>query len=170
MPKGRISKILEGYGYWRLAQVATTAAFVVLTSLFVLALVVPVRLDSDPAALLPGASVVSAHGVPEVLQMKTPDLRELARVVRPGLFKAETPLGDRPRADSTVKRIMSQLTLVCVMEMRGEPVAYVDIKGGDMKQCKVGQSVGDLFTVVSIDVETQSVEVTIVGHKVRLSR
>jgi len=170
MLKERITRILERYGYWRLAQVAITAAFVVLTSLFVLALVVPVRLDSRPTDFLPGASVATAQSVPEILQVKTPDLRELSRVVRPGLFKAETALGDRPRADGTIKNIMSQLTLVCVMEMRGEPVAYVDIRGGDMKQCKVGQSVRDLFTVVSIDVETQSIEVTIVGHKVRLSR
>ena len=53
------------------------------------------------------------------------------------------------------------------MEMNGEPVAYVHIKGTGLKKCKVGDSVSDLFTVLNID--KRSIEITIIDHKVTLS-
>jgi VCBS repeat-containing protein len=55
------------------------------------------------------------------------------------------------------------------MEMGGEPVAYIDMKPDGVRQCKVGENVKDRFKVVNIDVEARSVEITIVGHKVKLS-
>ncbi|MHC4647207.1 MAG: hypothetical protein ACYTBJ_17075 [Planctomycetota bacterium] len=90
-------------------------------------------------------------------------------MVRGGLFKAESQLADRPLADRTIRSILSSLTLVYVMEMGGEPVAYIDMKPDGVRQCKVGENVKDRFKVVNIDVEARSVEITIVGHKVKLS-
>jgi hypothetical protein len=70
-------------------------------------------------------------------------------------------------ADKTIERIKSQLKLKCIMEIRGEPVAYINIKGASLKKCKVGDSVSDLFTVLNIN--KHSVEISIVDHKVTLN-
>jgi hypothetical protein len=169
MLKEAMNRLLERYGYLRLVQVAVTAAFIVLTSMFLLALVIPVGSDSDQTDLFPDPNLGGRKGVPVEFSEQTPDVGELAKVVRGGLFKAESQLADRPLADRTIRSILSSLTLVYVMEMGGEPVAYIDMKPDGVRQCKVGENVKDRFKVVNIDVEARSVEITIVGHKVKLS-
>jgi hypothetical protein len=70
-------------------------------------------------------------------------------------------------ADKTIERIKSQLKLQCVMEMSGEPVAYINIEGTGLKKCKTGDSINDLFTV--LNVYKNSVEISIIDHKVTLN-
>ena len=69
--------------------------------------------------------------------------------------------------DTTLERIRSQLKLKCILKLSGEFVAYVNIKGEGLKQCKVGDRINDTFTVTSIG--DKQIEVTIIGHTVILS-
>jgi hypothetical protein len=89
------------------------------------------------------------------------------KFIRSGLFKSEATLSDKPMADKTIERIRSQLKLQCIMELNGELVAYVSIKGVGLKKCKIGDSINDLFTVLNIN--NKSIEITIVGHREILS-
>ena len=91
----------------------------------------------------------------------------MTNLIRPGLFKASTGVVGRPMAEATIERIKSQLKLRCIMEMKGEPTAYINIKAIGLKRCGVGDNVGDIFTVV--DIGKRNVVITIVGHKVTLS-
>lgn len=85
---------------------------------------------------------------------------------RTGLFKPATPLRDKPVADKTIERIRSKLKLQCIMEINHEPTAYILIDGSGLKQCRPGQTIHDLFTVLAI--HQDRVDVSIVDHKVTL--
>ena len=126
----------------------------------------PLSLDAGLAGIPAGGTVTTADlsklGKPEPDQ-----LRKVTEIIRPGLFKSETPLSDKPMADKTVERIRSQLELRCIMELNGEPVAYVRIKGKGLKKCGIGETVLDLFTV--LDIGEKSILISIVGHKIILS-
>ena len=88
---------------------------------------------------------------------------------RSGLFKPSDGVRDRPIADKTIERITSQLKLQCIMEINGEMTAYISIEGLGLKKCCIGEKVGDIFTVVKIDKKNKCADVSIIGHKVRLS-
>ncbi|HEX3006985.1 MAG TPA: hypothetical protein VHO90_05155 [Bacteroidales bacterium] len=100
-------------------------------------------------------------------QTNTSEAEISSIVKRKGLFKPSTPLSDKPIADSTIEKIKSQLQLQCIMALNNEPIAYINITGVGLRKCKVGENFQDLFTVVGIN--TNSVDVTIIGHKVTLS-
>ena len=95
------------------------------------------------------------------------DFRERIIKVRPGLFKAASGLSSKPMADKTIERIRSQLRLQCIMEIAGETAAYININNVGLKKCTVGETVHDLFTVISIG--DKSVEISIIDHRVILS-
>jgi hypothetical protein len=161
-----VYRLLNPYGGWRLAQWVLGLGVLTLAIVFMLELVVPVRLDSDSANNSPSTNEVTPNHVAEYLQPKPASFQELARAMRPNLFKASTPLRDKPMADKTIERIKSQLKLRCIMEIDSEPVAYINVKGVGLKKCKVGDCINDLFTVVRINQKT--VETTIIGHRVTL--
>ena len=94
---------------------------------------------------------------------------DLAGVFRAGLFKAATGLRDKPIADKTIERIKSQLKLQCIMEMNGQPVAYISIKSDGLRKCSIGDYVNDLFTVLDINKQNKSVEISILEHKITLT-
>jgi hypothetical protein len=142
-------------------------ATVILVGMLILELAIPVRLDSAANDTAFNMNVTDANHLPKVFQPASAGFQELSRVIRPGLFKSATSLRDKPMADKTIERIRSQLKLQCIMEMSGEPVAYVNIEGVGLKKCKVGDSVSDLFTVLTIN--KKSIEISIVDHKVTLS-
>lgn len=167
MLKKQINRLVNHHGLWRLIHIVMAAGTVTLTGVLVLELVVPVRLDSDTVDTSPNMNAVASNKLSEILQPDSAEFQELSKIMRQGLFKSVTPLRDKPMADKTIERIKSQLKLQCIMEMNGEPVAYVNIKGAGLKKCKVGDSVSDLFTVLNIN--KKSIEVTIVDHKVTLS-
>lgn len=167
MLKGQINRFAKRYGWLRLIQVALGTGAVILGSVLILQLVVPVRLSFETVEAFPGMNATGPGRLSEILQSKTTGFEGLAMVTRMRLFKSATPLRDKPMADKTIERIRSQLKLQCIMEMNGEPVAYVNIKGVGLKKCKVGDTVGDLFTVLNIS--KKSIEITIVDHRVTLS-
>ena len=90
--------------------------------------------------------------------------------IRSGLFKPETQINDKPLADKTIQAIKSRLTLFCIMDDNaGKPVAFVKIQGEGLKECYVGDTVNDMFTVLSIDKEKNSIKISIVDHEVKLA-
>lgn len=86
--------------------------------------------------------------------------------IRTNLFKPATPLRDKPVADKTIEKIKSKLKLQCIMEINHEPTAYIQIDGAGLKQCRSGQTIHDLFTVLAI--HQDRVDVSIIDHKVTL--
>lgn len=167
MLKKQINRLVNHYGLWRLIHIVLAGGIITLAGMLVLEIAVPVRLNSETVGIYSNTNVIVTNNLSEILQPKIASSRELAKVIRPGLFKASTPLRDKPMADKTIERIKSQLKLQCIMPVNGEPAAYINIKGAGLKKCKVGDSVNDLFTVLNIN--KKSVEVTIVGHKITLS-
>jgi hypothetical protein len=167
MLKEQINRLVSRYGVWRSIHIVMAAGIITLIGVLVLELVIPVRLDSDTSDASYNMNRVNTNYVPEVLQPKPAEFQKLTKIMRPGLFKSATSLHDKPMADKTIERIRSQLNLRCIMEMNGEPVAYINIKNSGLKKCKVGDSINDLFKVLNIN--KKSVEVTIVDHKVTLS-
>jgi hypothetical protein len=159
-----LNELISRYGPWRLAQCGLITLAAGLVVVLVLELVIPVRLNTNPVAVGPDTGT---RGVSEIQQPTLRDFQELTKVFRRGLFKAATPLGDRPLADRTIEKIRSKLTLKSILTIEGEPVAYIHVKGAKLRPCKVGDSVGELFTVLNI--AKRSVEVSIVGHKVTLT-
>ena len=101
----------------------------------------------------------------DLIDQKGPQINPMSNV-RAGLFKPATPLRDKPVADKTVERIKSKLKLQCIMEINQEPVAYIQIDGAGLKQCRPGQTIHDLFTVLAI--YENRVDLSIIDHKVIL--
>ncbi|HUW18935.1 MAG TPA: hypothetical protein VMW16_06505 [Sedimentisphaerales bacterium] len=167
MLKRQITTLAKRYGYWRLIHIASAAAAVALAGTFLLELTIPVRLNlaADTASI--DMNMPTASNLSEILRPKATEFQELPHVIRPSLFKPSSALHDKPMADKTIERIRSQLKLQCIMEIKGERTAYIDVKGAGLKKCKVGDCIDDLFTVVNID--KKSIEITIIGHKVSLS-
>lgn len=91
---------------------------------------------------------------------------DLSNFTRNDLFQSPTPLRDVPMADDTIERIRSRLRLQCIMEMNGESVAYINIEGVGFRQCRVGDVVSDLFTV--LEIAANYVQISIVDHAVTL--
>ena len=162
-----LNELTNRYGPWRLVQYGLAALAAGLVVVLVLELLIPVGLGSNTVAVGPDNGETGDRGVSEIPQPTTRDFQELTKVFRRGLFKAATPLSDKPLADRTIERIRSKLALKSILPIKGELVAYVHVEGAGLRPCKVGDSVGELFTVLSIG--KRSVEISIVGHKVSLS-
>jgi len=161
----RIREWVDHRGPGTIGLIAAEAGVVLLTGVLVLEFLWPVRLDLGTDANLPGAE---ADRLPAASPTATrPVARPSTFTPRPGLFKSVGAIQDKPMADKTVERIRSQLKLRCVMHIQGEAVAYVSIKNQGVKKCRVGESVADLFTVISI--QPKSIEISIVDHRVTLS-
>lgn len=166
MPKKKINRLLNKCDVWRLVQIALVGGIIALTSTLVLELVIPLRLNNDTVNTS-AINTIASTNLSKIVQPNLTGFQEVTKIIRSGLFKSETPLRDKPMADKTIERIRSQLKLQCIMELNGEPVAYVSIKGIGLKKCKVGDSVNDLFTVLNIN--EKSIEITVVGHRQILS-
>jgi hypothetical protein len=162
-----VNRVLARYGPWRAAQTGLALLIVCLALLLLFELVIPVQPGRDMGDVAIDQSIMASRVVPELPEPNSADLREIAKVFRAGLFKSTAPLGDRPLADRTIERIRSQLSLKSILPINGEPVAYIHIKGMGLKDCRIGDSVSDLFTVLNIG--ERNVEISIVGHKVVLS-
>ncbi len=139
--------------------------FIAILAISLLQLLIPVRLlgGSTPS---PSSGDAPGRDTPPGLRKAVAHTPISSIITRKGLFRPATPVADKPMADKTIERIKSQLKLQCVMNMNNEPVAYINITGVGLRKCKVGESIQDLFTVTVIN--TNSVDVTILGHKVTL--
>lgn len=161
-------RIRDWRRHWRLETaglLAVEAGILLLAGALLLQLLLPVRLNLGLDANLPAGELERLSLRPSPTD--TPAIERPASFsLRPGLFKSATAIADKPMADKTVERIRSQLKLQCIMEVNGEPVAYVNIKNVGLKRCRVGESVADLFTVLNI--YPKSVEISIVDHRTTL--
>ncbi|UCE04593.1 MAG: hypothetical protein JSW07_13305 [bacterium] len=166
MLKKKIKNLMKRCNTFRIVQIIFAAGIIVLAIVIVLELAIPVQLDN---ALINNSNInaIANHNFTKILQPEYRDFKEFVKIMRSGLFKSEAILSDKPMADKTIERIRSQLKLQCIMELNGEPVAYVSIKGVGLKKCKVGDSISDFFTVLNIN--EKSIEITIVGHRAILS-
>jgi hypothetical protein len=163
----RMNKFVQKYDSWRLVQTSLVAGIVISVCVLILELVIPVRLDSDAFANLTTVDTIASGNLLEVLSPEFSERSMVAKIARSGLFKLDTSVRDKPMADRTIEMIRSQLKLQCILELDGEPVAYVHIKDKGLHKCRVGDSVDDLFTVIGIN--EKSIEITIVGHSQILS-
>jgi hypothetical protein len=166
MMKKRIIILLKRYDIWQWTQIILIGSIVISSGLLVEQLVVSPCFEND-AVYTPISDTVVDGNLAEIAQIKSSGFQEVGETMRPGLFKSENPQHDKPLADKTIERIKSQLKLQCIMDLDGESVAYVKVKGEGMKRCRSGDTVSNLFTVLNIN-ET-SVEITIVGHRELLS-
>ena len=82
------------------------------------------------------------------------------------LFKPALPLPSRNVAQQSVERIKGLLSLHGIVELNGDRVAYIQIKGEGLESFREGDGVRDLFTVTRI--EGSAVELDIVGERVML--
>jgi hypothetical protein len=162
----KIIKLLKQYDIWQWTQIMLIGGIVISSGLLVRQLIVSPYFEND-AVYTPTSNIIVDGNLAEIAQIKSTRLREDGETMRPGLFKSENPQHDKPMADKTIERIKSQLKLQCIMDLEGERVAYVKVKGEGMKRCRSGDTVSNLFTVLNIN-ET-SVEITIVGHRELLS-
>jgi hypothetical protein len=166
MVKKKIVKLLRRYDLWQWAQIMLIGGIVISSGLLVQQLIVSPSFEID-AVYTPAPDIIVDGNLAEIAQIQSAGYREGGRTIRPGLFKSENPQHGKPMADKTIERIRSQLKLQCIMDLDGEPVAYIKIKGEGMKQCRSGDTISNLFTVLNINKTT--VEITIVGHREFLS-
>ena len=159
--------LVRRYGIWMMLQAALGAGLLVLALILVLELARPIRASGEPAGTIATGELLSADQLLERLSARETVSNRIAAAMRPGLFKSATPLRDKPMADKTIEKILSQLKLQCVLPINGELVAYVNVERSGLKKCRVGDSVEDLFTVIGIG--QRSIEITIVDHPVTLS-
>ncbi len=159
--------LVRRYGVWLVVQAALGLGLAALATGLVLEITLAVRIDGRPAAVPSGEELVPTDSLLEGFQAGESAANRLSAAMRTGLFKSAASLGDKPMADKTIERIRSQLRLQCIMQLDGEPVAYVHVENNGLKKCHVGQSVEDLFTVTAIG--DKSIEITIIEHPVTLS-
>lgn len=167
MLKNHLNKLINRYGLWRLVHATLAAGIVAFFSVSVLAVLIPVHANSEIIKISPEMPLINNNDLFEILRPKSLDTQQYSKFIRSGLFKALKPLRDKPMADKTIERIKSQLMLKCIIEIHGELVAYINVKGASLKKCKIGDSVSDLFTVLNIN--KHSVEISIIDHKVTLN-
>ena len=163
MLKQRVQGTIQRIGLWRSIHLALAVCIVGLLCFAAIELLIPVSVAS-PDVFAGRYSNGTLQPEPEAIE----PANELSEVFRSGFFKADAGPKDRPMADKTIERIQSQLKLRCIMELNGQPVAYINIEGVGLKKCFVGDSVSDLFTVLDISKQNKSVAISIVKHKVTL--
>lgn len=162
-----IKNIVNRFGVWRTVQAALAGCTVILFTAAVLRLFVPIhieRIDSQANTL---SEFAASENISALLD-KNKDKKREAIAYRPGMFRPATGLQDKPLANRTIERIKGQLKLQCVMEMNGQPVVYINIQGVGLKKCCVGDNINDLFTVLNINKQNKSVDISIIDHKITL--
>jgi hypothetical protein len=160
MHRLHIREHIREYGPWRTLRLAMIVAI----SAGGVALVIRIVIypdDRRPETTAAGALLVDPNA------LKHADADEVLAVIRRGMFRSASPVRSTPMADRTIERIRSQLTLQCILNIGGERVAYIDIKGVGLKPCKIGDSVQDLFKVLNIN--ERSIDLSIVDHRTTLS-
>ena len=155
-------KIVSRFGYFKMVCAVCLLVIVVEVALAGAVIFRPIGEIEYSSEDLGNAEMSKNNNVSDDGKLK------ISEVYRAGLFKSGGTVSSRPLADKTVERIKSKLRLQCVMKMGGELVAYIHIEGLGLKKCRVGDSVEDMFSV--LDISKGRVEISIIGHKVSLSR
>lgn len=162
MVKKKVIKLLKRYDIWQWTQIILVGGIVISSGHLVQQLIVSACFEND-AVFTPTPNVIADDNLVEITQLRSAGFQGVEKSMRPGLFKSENLQRDKPMADKTIERIRSQLKLQCIMDLEGELVAYVKVKGEGMKRCRSGDTVNNLFSVLNIN--KTSVEITIVGHR-----
>ena len=162
-----IKNIVNRFGVWRTVQAALAGGAVIFFTVAVSQLFVPIHIEQTDRQANTLSEFAASENISALLDENKDKQRE-AIAYRPGMFRPVTGLQGKPLANRTIERIKDQLKLQCVMEMNGQPVAYINIQGVGLKKCCVGENVNDLFTVLDINKQNKSVEISIVEHKVTL--
>lgn len=162
-----IKNIVSRFGVWRTVQATLAGCAVILFTAAVSRLFVPIHIERTDSQANTLSEFAASEDISALLDENKDKKRE-AIAYRPGMFRPATGLRDKPLANRTIERIKGQLKLQCVMEMNGQPVAYISIQGVGLKKCCIGENINDLFTVLDINKQNKSVEISIVEHKVTL--
>jgi len=164
MIKRFVTKIINRFGVWRTIQAVIAGLSMILLTVAISQLFAPVPLEQTD-----NQTNNLYESAPENNSLPSSENKAKEQIAyRPGMFKPATGLQDKPLADKTIERIKDQLKLQCVMEMNGQPIAYINIQGVGLKKCGVGENVNDLFTVLDINKQNKSVDISIVEHKITL--
>lgn len=167
MLKKIIRKIINRLGIVYTIEIGLGIGFFIAMIIIILQLALPIKQvilqleDSNDVLPTYAASRINHF------QENDTEFRHTLSNMKQGLFKAASGLNDKPMADKTIERIRSQLELQCIMQMSGEPAAYVNVKDIGLKKCTVGEKICDLFTVIRID--TKSIEISIIDDRITLS-
>ncbi len=164
MTKRLCAKIVNRFGIWRSLQIGLGILSAILLAAAISQIFAPMRSDRTQAENT--SEIIPNENISTLLNNKDQTKKQIA--YRPGMFQPATGLADKPLANKTIERIKDQLKLQCVMEMNGQPVAYINIQGVGLRKCTVGENVNDLFTVLDINKQNKSVDISIVEHKVTL--
>jgi hypothetical protein len=165
MTKRFFTKVINHFGMWRSVQIGLAIFSAILLTTAISQVFVPIH--SQQAQTENASEFIPNENVKKLLNDNEDKTKEQI-AYRPGMFQPATGLADKPLANKTIERIKDQLKLQCVMEMNGQPVAYINIQGVGLRKCTVGENVNDLFTVLDINKQNKSVDVSIVEHKVTL--
>ncbi|MFC1677112.1 hypothetical protein ACFL3G_08630 [Planctomycetota bacterium] len=169
MLKIHFDKIIKRFGLWRIVHVMLTAVLLILLCSAAVQMLTPVLTGNYESQVSVNSDLSNVNTLSQALNSEGNERPgDLAGIFRVGLFKAATGLRDKPIADKTIERIKSQLKLQCIMEINGRPAAYINIKGSGLRKCCIGDSVNDLFTVLDINKQNKSVEISILEHKLTL--
>ncbi|MBN2591527.1 MAG: hypothetical protein JXA96_16800 [Sedimentisphaerales bacterium] len=153
------------YDIWQLLQILFGIGIIISLVLLTLELTKPMELKDNIEGYYE-PNITGDTGTSGMDSLLPPDTGTIT--IRSGLFKPEIQYNDKPLADKTIQAIKSRLTLLCILDNEeGEPEeAFVKIQGEGLKQCYIGDTVSDLFTVLSI--EEKSITISIVDHEVKL--
>jgi hypothetical protein len=167
MTKRYFENIINRFGIWCTVQAALVGCAVIFFTVAVLRLFVPIHIERTDSQANTLSEFAASENISALLDENKDKKRE-AIAYRPGMFRPATGLQDKPLANRTIKRIKDQLKLKCVMEMNGQPVAYINIQSVGLKKCCVGENINDLFTVLDINKQNKSVDISIIDHKITL--
>lgn len=165
MTKRLFTKVINRFGAWRSLQIGLAILSAILFTMAISQVFVPIHLQQTQAEntseFIPNENI-------STLLNDNKDKTKSQITYRPGMFQPATDLADKPLANKTIERIKDQLKLQCVMEMNGQTVAYINIQGVGLRKCTIGENVNDLFTVLDINKQNKSVDISIVEHRVTL--
>ncbi len=160
-----IKNIINRFGVWRTVQAILAGCAVILFTAATTRLFVPIHVEQTDGR----PENISGFNPNENISGLLDENKTKETIAYyPGMFKPATGIQDKPLANRTIERIKEQLKLQCVMEMNGQVVAYISIKGVGLKKCCIGENINDLFTVLDINKQSKSVDISIVEHKVTL--
>jgi len=161
-----IKTLLKKHGLMKVYIFFMMSLVVILFGIIVLQLSLPISVDTDYVNTASQNTISSRNVISQEnlfgIEDRTPHF------FRTGLFKSSVALQGKPIADKTIERIKSQLQLQCIMTVNGQLAAYINIKGVGLKKCIVGDTVNDMFTVLSIDKVKKCADISIIGHKITL--
>lgn len=159
-----LKKIIHNSKIWSILKT-------VLTGITALLLLFSLLLFFYPTANNIDELTISAEPLSTAALLTLPDpnvFSNLNKSMRRGLFKSASMINSKPVADKTIERIVQKLKLQCVMNIGKQPIAYIKTSDKSMKKCKIGDSVENMFTV--LDIRKNSVDISIIGHKVTLTK